>query len=107
MDTPSTTNDGMVRAVWGPWKIPGALGIANNIFACVYLIFVFFFSFWPSFADVTPANMNWAILVTGVISIFSMVYYLVWAKKTYHGPVMETVNRDVQEQSSVITGSKA
>lgn len=87
--TPSITEDGMVRAIWGPWKIPGALGIANNAFACAYLTFVFFFSFWPSFKDVTPATMNWSILVTGAIALLSTVYYLVWARKTYHGPVVE------------------
>ncbi|KAJ4988312.1 hypothetical protein SVAN01_06247 [Stagonosporopsis vannaccii] len=87
--TPSVTDDGMVRAVWGPWKIPGALGVANNAFACAYLSFVFFFSFWPSFKEVTPATMNWSILVTGAIALLSAVYYLVWARKTYHGPVVE------------------
>jgi choline transport protein len=88
-DAISITSDGMVRAVWGPWRLPGAIGIANNIFACAYLSFVFFFSFWPTFAEVTPANMNWAILVTGAIAIISAVYYAVWARKTYHGPVVE------------------
>jgi len=95
MDVISTTSDGMVRATWGPWRIPGALGIANNVFACIYLSFVFFFSFWPSFAEVTPANMNWAILVTGAIALLSAVYYAVWARKTYHGPIVEV---DAEEQ---------
>lgn len=79
----------MVRAIWGPWRIPGALGIANNAFACAYLTFVFFFSFWPSFKDVSPANMNWSVVVTGGIALLSTVYYLVWAKKSYHGPIVE------------------
>lgn len=87
--TVSVTNDGMTRATWGPWQLPGALGIANNAFACAYLAFVFFFSFWPSFKEVTPATMNWSILVTGGIALLSAVYYLVWARKTYHGPVVE------------------
>jgi len=103
MDASSVTADGMVRAVWGPWKIPGALGIANNVFACAYLTFVFFFSFWPSFAEVTPANMNWAILVTGTIAVLSAVYYLVWARKTYHGPVVETSGYGAQEGASVVS----
>ncbi|KAF1925891.1 amino acid transporter [Didymella exigua CBS 183.55] len=87
--TPSVTDDGMVRAFWGPWKIPGALGIVNNAFACLYLAFVFFFSFWPSFKEVTVADMNWSILVTGAIALLSAVYYMVWARNTYHGPVVE------------------
>jgi choline transport protein len=85
----SVTDDDMMRTVWGPWKIPGVMGIANNAFACTYLTFVFFFSFWPTFKDVTVATMNWSILVTGGIALLSAVYYVVWARKTYHGPVVE------------------
>jgi choline transport protein len=95
----ATTADSTVRATWGPWRIPGALGIANNAFACVYLLFVFFFSFWPSYADVTPENMNWSILVTGAIALLSAVYYLVWARRTYDGPVIEVGPQYVQDMS--------
>lgn len=103
---PTTTTDGMVRATWGPWRVPGALGIANNVFACAYLAFVFFFSFWPSFAEVVPANMNWSILVTGAIALFSAVYYLIWAKHTYHGPIVEVSPQYVQETSSRVDQSR-
>jgi hypothetical protein len=97
----------MVRAYWGPWKIPGVLGIANNAFACIYLLFVFFFSFWPTYKEVTPATMNWSILVTGAVALLSTVYYLVWAKKTYHGPVVEIVPEGVESaQGSHGSGSK-
>lgn len=48
-----------------------------------------FFSFWPSFAQVTVQNMNWAVLVTSVIAGMSIVYYVVWARKVYRGPVVE------------------
>lgn len=75
--------------IWGPWRIPGVIGIVNNIFACVFLTFVLFFSFWPSYADVTPEHMNWSILGTGIIAILSALYYYFWAKRTYEGPVVE------------------
>ena len=26
------------KLIWGPWRIPGAFGIAINAFACVYLL---------------------------------------------------------------------
>jgi choline transport protein len=100
-DTPSVTADGMVRVFWGPWRVPGVLGIANNVFACAYLAFVFFFSFWPSFAAVTPANMNWAILVTGATALLSAIYYFVWARKTYHGPVVETGTHNTQLSGTI------
>lgn len=103
MSTPSITSDGMQRVFWGPWKMPGAFGIANNAFACAYLTFVFFFSFWPTFKEVTPATMNWSVLVTSVIALFSAVYYLVWAKHSYHGPVVETDSHDAQEEPSIVS----
>lgn len=74
---------------WGPWRIPGIWGTANNVFSCVFLVFVEFFVFWPTVRDPSPQSMNWAALPFGVVTIFSMVYYLVWARKVYVGPVVE------------------
>lgn len=79
------------------------LGALNNAFACAYLSFVFFFSFWPSFKEVTPATMNWAVLVTTVIAGVSAIYYGVWARKTYTGPVVEVEGSEV---GSVVMGGR-
>jgi choline transport protein len=76
---------------WGPWRLKGFWGTANNIVAICYLLLLIFFSFWPNYLDVSdPASMNWAVLVTGFIMIFSIGYYLIWARKTYTGPIVET-----------------
>lgn len=77
------------RMTWGPWRIKGALGIANNVIACAYLVVLSFFSFWPSVLPVTAVNMNYAVLVTGFVVIFSIIYYLIWARRIYHGPIVE------------------
>ncbi|KAF2704304.1 amino acid transporter [Pleomassaria siparia CBS 279.74] len=75
---------------WGPWRLKGYMGIANNIVACSYLLLLIFFSFWPTQLDVSNAEyMNWAVLVTGFILIFSIGYYLIWAKQSYTGPIVE------------------
>lgn len=74
---------------WGPWRVPGAMGIANNAFACIYLIVLSFFSFWPTALPVTPANMNYSSLVTGAVVIFSVTYYVMWAHRIYRGPIVE------------------
>jgi choline transport protein len=84
------TNTVNSRLTWGPWRIEGLLGIANNLFACLFLTFVLFFSFWPASRTVSAANMNWSILVTGAVVLFSVFYYLVWARKVYTGPIVET-----------------
>lgn len=78
-----------IKLRWGPWHVPGYWGNLNNTFACGYLIMVVFFSFWPTERPVTAENMNYAVLVTAAIVIFSLVYYHVWAKRVYTGPVIE------------------
>lgn len=78
------------QLVWGPFRLPGLLGIGVNIFTIAYLILVVFFSFWPPLTPVTAQNMNYAIVGTGGVTIFSIVYYLLVARKVYNGPRIET-----------------
>lgn len=33
--------------------------------------------------------MNYSVLMTGSVVIFAIVYYVVWARKEYKGPIME------------------
>lgn len=75
--------------VWGPWRLKGALGLANNIVALAYLTLVMFFAFWPPSAQTTPQNMNWAVLVLGGVLVGSVLYYIGWARKQYTGPIIE------------------
>lgn len=78
--------------VWGPWRIPGALGIINNAFACGYTIVIWLFSFFPPTNPTTASTMNYASLVTGSVILFSIPYYLVWGRKQYKGPVVEIID---------------
>ena len=81
---------------WGPWRLKGYLGIANNILACFYLTLIAFFSYWPTLTPVTAATMNYSSLVLGVTAIGSMVYYFVWARQTYIGPIVEVKVEQLQ-----------
>ena len=77
------------KLVWGPWRIPEPFGTGVNAFACVYLLIVFFFTFWPPATPVTPDTMNYSSLVMGFVAIMSALYYVVRAHKTYTGPVVD------------------
>lgn len=88
-DDEGLTNTMGSGLTWGPWRLRGALGVANNAFSCIYLTYIFFFSFWPAVKDVTPETFNWAVLVFVSVISFSMVYYLIWARKIYTGPIVE------------------
>ena len=83
---------GETQLVWGPWRIPGALGIANNAFACGYTIVIWIFSFFPPTNPTSASTMNYASLVTGTVILFSIAYYLVWGRKQYKGPVIEIID---------------
>lgn len=79
--------------MWGPWHVPGLLGISNNLFACAYLVILLFFSFWPGATPTTAATMNYSILVIGFVVCFSMLYYTFWARKFFSGPIVEISSR--------------
>ncbi|KAK7187759.1 hypothetical protein DPSP01_010807 [Paraphaeosphaeria sporulosa] len=75
---------------WGPWRLEGWLGTANNVMACCYLLLLIFFSFWPNnFKIENPSQMNWAVVVTAGVASFSVGYYLLYARKSYSGPKVE------------------
>lgn len=88
-DLPALANTTGTELVWGSFRLPGAFGIANNVFAICYLVVIGFFSFWPPMLDPVPDMMNYSVVVTGFVVIFSVVYYFVWARKDYNGPVVE------------------
>jgi choline transport protein len=74
---------------WGPWRIPAPLGTINNAFACIYLLFIWFWSFWPPQAPATPETMNYSILVFGATVLFSILYYVARGHKEFTGPIRE------------------
>lgn len=77
------------QLVWGPFHLPGVFGVIVNAWAVVFGIIIFFFSFWPVATPVTAAHMNFSVLMTGSVVLFAVLYYLLWARKTYEGPIVE------------------
>ena len=80
---------GTSRLCWGPWRIPEPFGTFNNVIACLYLVLILFWSFWPQETPVTPSTMNFSVLVFGATVLFSAVWYLLRGRKHFSGPVME------------------
>lgn len=78
------------KLVWGPFHMRGYLGIFVNAVACAYMVVVLFFVVWPPATPTTAASMNYAIVMFSAVAMLATVYYLVWARKTYKGPVIET-----------------
>ncbi|KAJ5180521.1 hypothetical protein N7492_003731 [Penicillium capsulatum] len=75
--------------IWGPWTVPGVWGTINNAYACVYMLFVIFWSVWPPQTPVDYTTMNYSIVVTGGVLILSGIWYFVRARKEYQGPLID------------------
>ncbi|KAL9000335.1 MAG: hypothetical protein Q9169_001052 [Polycauliona sp. 2 TL-2023] len=85
----TVSSQGVINLTWGPFRLPGPMGIAINVAGCIYMTIVVFFSFWPATKEVDAETMNYSILVTGFWILFSVVYYFAYAKRVYKGPLME------------------
>jgi choline transport protein len=78
---------------WGPWHMGPILGPIANAVGLGYIIIALFFSFFPSTSTVTPVSMNWSCLLFGATVLFSIGYYMVYGKKTYKWPIVDTIRR--------------
>ena len=74
---------------WGPFKVSGSLGIAINALGCIFMVIIIFFSFWPPAKSTTGVSMNYSVLVFGAAILFSIAFYVIIARNTYVGPLIE------------------
>ena len=77
------------QLTWGPWRLPGALGVANNTLACIYMIVIWMFSFWPTKLPVHVDSMNWSAVGFAGVMLAAVAYYFLKGRKNYVGPVIE------------------
>lgn len=91
------------KLCWGPWRIPGLLGTINNAYACTYMIFVIFWSVWPPTAKVKADTMNYSVVVTGGVMVFSVVWYYARGKRDYHGPIVDEDVAPIVRRAGSIT----
>ena len=99
---PAEVGIAQARLIWGPWRVPGILGTINNAYACAYMIFVIFWSFWPPVTPVDAQTMNYSVLVTGGVIIFSIIWYYVRARREYHGPLIDDEVAVIMRVGSVV-----
>ncbi|CAJ2509237.1 Uu.00g142630.m01.CDS01 [Anthostomella pinea] len=85
-----STADTDFPLTWGPWRVPEPFGSIVNVIGLCWIAIAFFFSFWPSSAEVTPATMNFSVLMTGFWFLFGIAYYFAYGRKYYNGPIIET-----------------
>ncbi|KAJ9613052.1 hypothetical protein H2200_002993 [Cladophialophora chaetospira] len=70
------------------WSL-GKYGIYLNVISVLFLLPLWFFSFWPLGTPVTPESMNWSLTIFGGVLILAMIYYVLRARHNYTGPVVQ------------------
>lgn len=75
--------------VWGPFRVPGILSILVNTCACIYIVIVVFFSFWPPKMNPSLEEINFSVVGTAGVAILAVAYYVLRARNVYKGPIME------------------
>lgn len=66
----------------------GKAGFYVNAIALCFLSLAFIFLFFPAAPHPTPQSMNWSCLMFGSIVGFSLLYYWIWGRHKYLGPVV-------------------
>ncbi|KAF2112082.1 amino acid/polyamine transporter I [Lophiotrema nucula] len=70
----------------------GRGGFVVNGIALCFMTLAFALMFFPAAPHPTPQSMNWSCLMFGSIMGFSLIYYWIWGRYQYVGPV-EQVKR--------------
>ena len=63
---------------WGP--------LVNGI-GLVFVLFAFFWSFWPNTTPITVESMNWCVVMFAGVAALALVMYFVRGRHVYIGPV--------------------
>ena len=73
---------------FGPFNL-GRMGLATNVFALVYGVFIVIFLPFPSVKPVTSVNMNYAGPVFAFVLVFAVCDWVLRGRHTYTGPLRE------------------
>lgn len=85
----TTGNNPQVEFVPGPFKIPYGLGRIVNVIAILWVLTISVVLFFPPARPVTATNMNYAIVVAGIVALVSIAWYWIptyGARGKYTGP---------------------
>lgn len=76
---------------WGPFRL-GRAGVPVTVVAIAYSVLGAFFSMWPTAVKPSAESMNYCVVVFGGVMVFSLLFWIVYGRKHYTGPVLELRN---------------
>lgn len=72
----------------GPWHV-GGMGLLVNLFALVWLVLIFVFSFFPLVVPVTVMTMNWGSILWIGMSLSAFMWFVVNSGKDFDNLTVE------------------
>ena len=82
---------------FGPWTL-GRWGLAINCLALAYIVIITIFMVFPPYQPVSWNQMNYAGPIFGIVLLLCVVFWLIYGRKTYSGPVHEEAeDRHIKE----------
>ncbi|KAF2425520.1 hypothetical protein EJ08DRAFT_663585 [Tothia fuscella] len=68
---------------YGPYRL-GRFGVAINLFALAYLVFVILWMPFPQILPVTGSNMNYAGPLLGAVILGALIDFMIGGRKRFH-----------------------
>ncbi|KAI1370237.1 amino acid/polyamine transporter I [Hypoxylon crocopeplum] len=75
----------------GPWNL-GRFHVVIHTISLAWCVFLVIFTAFPTLLPVTAANMNYSVLINGIVVVLAAVLYLVYARSRFTGPLVEVVD---------------
>ncbi|KAK5163371.1 uncharacterized protein LTR77_010744 [Saxophila tyrrhenica] len=75
-------------------QLSGKYGLAINIVSPCFVLPLLFFATWPLATPVTAAGFNWSSVMFVSILLIALVYYVLYARHVYTGPVVLVKRED-------------
>jgi len=81
----------------GEWNL-GRYGLAVNIFALVYTVWVMIFLPFPNTLPVTAVNMNYCGPIFGAVLLFTLSLWFLRGRKHWPGPNVEIIRLVINQE---------
>lgn len=81
--------------------MPGLTGMTILSISCAYIIIWDVIYFFPFSLPVTAQNMNYAVVITGGLTVFMACWWLWKSSRGYQGPVVGHTDAAIEVEDGV------
>jgi drug/metabolite transporter (DMT)-like permease len=71
-------------------------GIIVNVYALIWTLLSWLWSFFPEEVHPSPSTMNWSCLAYGAVGIFAIAFWIVDGKRRFQGPVRDAMGDAIE-----------